>query len=675
VYGQREVGVTDLRPSASELSEWADDLDRQLDAIAKRRECDGEVGGVDEEDLDRLRDIATGIVEVGKECEEKHQDLAAEYSKLWTDAKAAVLIADGKASDLEEARQVLLAPGARKAKRAKAENTQAAELIEIGRRAELFKTPTGDLIARFPVGSHGEASPIRSKPFRLWLASEFHGRHRKPPQSAALASAIEILEGDAQFRAPVREARPRVSERDGSIFIDRGDEAWTAIEVTRDGCSITSSPPVLFRRSRGTEPLPAPIDGGSIDLFRPFANVATEEDFKLIVAWAVMAFWPRGPYPALMLYGRQGTAKSTITRYLRSTIDPNKAISRDNPREPRDLAIAANHNHVLSIDNASALRDWESDAFARLATGAGFGTRKLYADDEEVLFQAQRPIVMNGIEELAARGDLLDRSIVIELPPLTKRQRRPEAELDADFERDCPLILGALLGAVSCALRRLHEVNLDRLPRMADFARVIEAASPALGWEPGEFLDAYDANRDVARGIELDASTIGRPLIALVDGSGGKWRGSAKELRAALARKVDDDRVTKGNGWPKTDKALHGAIRRIAETLEEVNGIEVDRQARDGHRGDRVIEIRRIDADTSADTSPPADTSEVSADTSKCQPETRSTPGGPEGADTSDTSRPLSSVGPQSVEREEGRGREVRQELSEVSAGPEGGAP
>ena len=61
---------------------------------------------------------------------------------------------------------------------------------------------------------------------------------------------------------------------------------------------------------------------------------------------------------------------------------------------------------------------WLSDALCRLATGGGFGTRQLYSDDEESLFEARRPVLLNGIEEVAVRGDLLDRSLIVTLSPI-----------------------------------------------------------------------------------------------------------------------------------------------------------------------------------------------------------------------------------------------------------------
>ena len=84
-----------------------------------------------------------------------------------------------------------------------------------------------------------------------------------------------------------------------------------------------------------------------------------------------------------------------------------------------------------------------------------------------MLFEAARPILLNGIEEVISRPDLGDRAIFLTLAPIGEALRRPENELWREFEIAWPRILGALLDAVVHGLRTLRRVHLDRLPRMA----------------------------------------------------------------------------------------------------------------------------------------------------------------------------------------------------------------
>ena len=131
----------------------------------------------------------------------------------------------------------------------------------------------------------------------------------------------------------------------------------------------------------------------------------------------------------LNVTGEQGSCKSTCCRLIRGLIDPNQAMLRSEPREVRDLMIAAKNGWILAYDNLSNILPWMADALCRLATGGGFGTRELYTDDEEIIFDSMRPVILNGIEDMATRSDLADRAVSLTLPTIPESQRRTEAEL------------------------------------------------------------------------------------------------------------------------------------------------------------------------------------------------------------------------------------------------------
>src|SRR5262249_31704400 len=150
---------------------------------------------------------------------------------------------------------------------------------------------------------------------------------------------------------------------------------------------------------------------------------------------------------------------------------------------------------------------WLSDALCRLASGGSFAVRQLYTDQEEVLFESTRPILLNGIEDVISRPDLGDRAIFLTLPPIGDAQRRPENELWRDFEIARPRILGLLLNTVVHGLKAMGRVHVDRLPRMADFALWATACETAL-WPAGTFARAYTANRRAAIESIMEADPI-----------------------------------------------------------------------------------------------------------------------------------------------------------------------
>ena len=231
--------------------------------------------------------------------------------------------------------------------------TQADILIDLARMAELFHAADGTAFADLDINGHRETWPVRTKGFKRWLARQFYEATHGAPSSDALQSALNVVEAKAHFDAPERPVYIRVGGIDGSLYLDLGDEAWRAIEITTVGWLVVENPPVRFRRAAGMRPLPVPVRGGSVETLRSFLNVQSDTDFVLAVAWALAVLRNQGPYPVLVLSGEQGSAKSTFSAILRSLLDPNTAPLRALPREDRDLFIAANNGHVLAFDNVS----------------------------------------------------------------------------------------------------------------------------------------------------------------------------------------------------------------------------------------------------------------------------------------------------------------------------------
>ena len=464
--------------------------------------------------------------------------------------------------------------------------TQADILIELASTAELFRTPEGTGFADLEINAHRETWPIRSKGFRRWLARHFFEATQGAPSSEALQSALNVIEAKAHFEAPERTVHIRVSELDGRLYLDLGDATWRAVEIDTTGWRVIDNPPVRFRRAAGMQPLPVPVPGGSIEVLRSFLNVQSHNDFVLVVAWALAVFRNRGPYPVIVLSGEQGSAKSTFSAILRALLDPNTAPLRALPREDRDLFIAANDGHLLAFDNVSGLPPWISDTLCRLATGGGFAVRQLYTDQDEVLFDAARPVVLNGIEDIVTRPDLADRAVFLMLEPIPEELRQPEQELWVAFYKERPRILGVLLDAVVHGLKRLPETRLEKLPRMADFALWATACETAL-WPAGTFWRAYCGNREEAVDDVIDADPVAAAVRSLMAAQ-TVWTGNASDLLGAFAEVVGQ-RTANSKTWPDSARALAGRLRRVAPFLRKI-GIEVGFE-REGRSRTRTINI------------------------------------------------------------------------------------
>ncbi|KKB33789.1 hypothetical protein [Bacillus thermotolerans] len=449
--------------------------------------------------------------------------------------------------------------------------SQAQVLIRLAAGVELFHTMEQEAFARFIVNQHYETWPLRGKGFKLWLTKKYFEETGKAPGSQALADTLGVLEAKALFEGEERRVYTRIAEKDKNIYIDLCNREWEAVKVTVDGWEVVKNPPVMFRRSNIAEEIPRPVKGGRVEDLKPFVNYRNEADWKLIVAWLLAALRPGAPCPVLTMQGEQGSAKSTTTKVLIALIDPSVLPLRALPREERDLSIAAKNTWVLAFDNLSGLSNVMSDALCKLSTGGGLATRKLYSDDEEAVFQVMRPAILNGIDDIAKRQDLLDRSIVLYLPSIAENQRKDEQTFWRDFKATQPRILGALFTHLSGAIKESPHAELTSKPRMADFALWVTAAEKSLGWEKGSFMNVYNSNRQEAIDQGLESDPVGVAVQALMKDK-NTWTGTVAETLSVLGMHVDDVRTLKSKSWP-TSRQLKQRLRRIAPALR-LKGIE-----------------------------------------------------------------------------------------------------
>jgi hypothetical protein len=439
------------------------------------------------------------------------------------------------------------------------------------RESSIFHTSDGRTWADLMIHGHRETWEICSRGFRRLLLMSFQKLVGYIPKPDIIKEVIDALDAKAAVEREERTVFMRVGEQDGILYVDLCDRDWACVEISAGaGWKVIDNPPVRFRRTPAMLPLPVPEPNGNIDALRRLLTLGKDE-FVLTVGWLLAALRPRGPYPVANIFGEHGAAKTTTAKVLRQLIDPNAMPVRRPQRGEQDLFIAAANSHIIAFDNISQLQPWMSDALCTLATDGAFSTRRLYSNTEEQLFRAQRPIVVNGIVNAIERPDLADRALFLPLNPVPDAERRTEEEFWAEFEREHPCILGALLTAVAHGLKTLPDTQPATLPRMADFTRWAIACEGAL-WPAGTFERAYAHNR--MGGIEdtLAADAIATAVRQFMSDR-SQWSGQLKALRAELGD-IAGEVVTKTKDWPRSERGLSNRLKIAAPFLRRV-GIAV----------------------------------------------------------------------------------------------------
>lgn len=444
---------------------------------------------------------------------------------------------------------------------------QADVLVDIGKTHTLFHDTDGTAFAHVPVEQHHEVHRIDSGTYREVLAGGYLRIVGRGCNRNALADAITTLSALARFDGNTHHVWMRTAGDHNRIVIDAGRADWRCIEVDADGWRWCKTPP-MFRRGGAPLPLPEPKDA---DFSRLWDHVNIADEHKPLVAgFLLSALRPSGPYPQLHLSGEQGSGKSTIARMLKALVDPSASPLRAPPKDTRDLLVGALNGWCLALDNLSFLTPQLSDALCRLSTGGAISERTLYTNADETLIEVQRPVILNGIEDLATRPDLADRGLHVECEVITRR--RSERDLWAAFDADKPHIFGALLSGITLAIRAHQNIDVGPLPRMADFAAWAAAGIPALGFTSADFMAAYRDNIEVGQSAGIEGSPVGRAVLNFM-GNRIDWNGTAADLHAALGQCVDESTL-RSHAWPRSPRGLSGTVRRLAPALR-LAGISV----------------------------------------------------------------------------------------------------
>ncbi len=482
-------------------------------------------------------------------------------------------------------------------------NKKAGEiLIDCTTSWETWRCPLGKSFVSFEANGHIEHHGVRDNTTALKLQLEYYKSTGTAAKKSNIDECLDNLEAKALFENRVYRTAIRVAEWEGSIYHDLGNDKWEAIKITADGYNLVDSKELSqtgfrFLRKQAMLPLPYPQEA-STNLQELFAICGIQDQANQILLSGILiqGINPNGPYPICVIRGTQGTGKSTLSRMIRRIIDPNQAEIRSLPNEEDHFGIQCENSHFSVFDNVSTqdLPRWFYDTCCRLATGAGASKRALYKNNDEVIRNICRPLLINGIDDMVARGDFLERAVIIELKPIDPGRRKTQREIEEAFGEAHPRLLGALYHLTSSALANRNKVRLKELPRMADFCQWITACEDALQWEPGTFARTLKANSLDMNDLALESSSLGSAIrkalplgIESTKDADLEYK-SANEILKVLSRYNEDpnDRT-----FPKTGAALSRQLKRLVPLLNH-EGYEVEFHRKETNL--RPLSIRRM---------------------------------------------------------------------------------
>ncbi|MCD9141470.1 ATP-binding protein [Streptomyces albireticuli] len=411
------------------------------------------------------------------------------------------------------------------------------------------------------------------------------------PSDTDLAKVARCLRAEA-FQRPAEHVWVRSARHDvegcrigQTIVIDLGradgrqivaEPGWWEV---REGDHPTGA---VFRRSRALKAMVVPDRAvkdededdaeNGLEVLRSLLNLSAS-DFRLYVAWLLFSWVPDRAHPILAILGQQGTAKTKMANYGAGLVSP--AVTAGPPRNADDWIAGASAGWISIIDNLSNISAQMADVLCRAVTGDALIKRSLHSDNDAFMITLRRPVIITSIDAGALRGDLAERILPLHPQPLGDR-RRSEEELDATYEQAKPRMVQALLDLFVQVLEKLPETHPHPLPRMADFARWLDALDQVAGWST---LDDYRATFQAMSEEVIVSDPFLEAVLNLA-------RSNPDGLRMIAAR-VLESVVTPERpprGWPASGREARGALERGAPALLQRHGLRLIFPADKEHR-------------------------------------------------------------------------------------------
>ena len=423
------------------------------------------------------------------------------------------------------------------------------------------------------------AIPVNSKQFRnlIWARAKESGT---APRRWEVEESIDQLTATAEMAGEITHVWYRVAPLPcGGFEIDLGDVAHTRVRVTAgEVLTLASGSDSVFCRTPTMLPLPLPAEEGNLELLRDKVNL-DEPSYLLLLAWLTFTLarpkMASSKYVILVLHGDQGSGKTFLcAQVILGLLDPNQLGAQSFPHNAKDLAIMAEHAHVLVFDNMRAFRAAMSDVLCMMATGGTLSNRALYTNAELYTHHIHGAVVMNGIHHLLTQADLSDRSLTLHTQVLQDGQRKSETEMIRELNRDMPAIFRGLLDLASKILAEVPHAVVEHPQRMLDFVSWLAAMEPVLGISGPALQEHYAATLNEAQRDSLLDSVLGNAIVEFASDLDREWTGTPARLLSELnARFVSG--TPSSREWPGNPIALSKRLNALKASLQ-TQGIVVE---------------------------------------------------------------------------------------------------
>jgi len=464
---------------------------------------------------------------------------------------------------------------------------------------ELWTDEHGNPYATIINKKHNENWAIYSRRFKNFITRVFYEELEEVPNSQQLKTFQDVFAAMAQFDGGEYDTYLRCAKLDDSLYIDLCRDDWSVLKITKDKIEEGESD-IKFKRFNHMKELKYDLEASEsdLDLIFKYVNIENEKDKLLFKIDCVLQAIANIPRVIDNSHGSPGSGKTFAFDCKRKLIDPSSMGTLSLSKDKTELIQKLSHHYICYFDNVRRISQEYSDIFCRTTTGDAFSKRELYTDDEDIIYKLKRKLGFNGINVVGEEPDFLDRSITYELLRIPKKERKKEGDMLKEFEQDQPKITGAIFKILQKTLSKVEDIEMEELPRMADYCFWGEAVAQVIGEKEKVFTIAYFEKIGNLSKEALETNPVGLSLLEFMS-LNNSFEGTASELLEKLTEIADSLKIDTKRYFPKAPNALTRRINEIKANLEE-EGLKVEYDKTGKQRLIRIYPKKSVETDESS---------------------------------------------------------------------------
>lgn len=446
---------------------------------------------------------------------------------------------------------------------------------------------------------HKENWAIYSRRFKNFITRIFYEESGEVPNSQQLKTFQDIFAARAQFDGNKYDTYLRCAKLNDSLYIDLCKDDWSVLKITKDKIEEIESD-IKFKRFNHMKELNYDLKASEsdLDLIFKYVNIENEKDKLLFKIDCILQPIANIPRVIDNFHGSAGSGKTFASNCKRRLIDPSSMGTLSLSKDKTELIQKLSHHYICFFDNVRKISQEYSDIFCRATTGDAFSKRELYTDDEDIIYKLKRKLGFNGINVVGEEPDFLDRGITYELSRIPKKERKKEEDMLKEFEQDQPIITGSIFKILQKTLNKIKEINIEELPRMADYCFWGEAAAQVIGEKEKVFTTTYFEKIGALSKEALETNPVGLCLLEFMMNN-DFFEGTASELLRTLIEYADKLKIETKYYFPKAPNVLTRRINEIQANLDE-EGIKVEYDKTGKQRLIRIYPKKSVETNESS---------------------------------------------------------------------------